>query len=96
MQNSETVTIPLSRPIEHDGKQIASLTFREATVGDMCGADAVEGEFQKMVAVLSGMAGVSIPTMKQIPARDFARITEAVGHLMGESPSAAGSTSSPS
>lgn len=96
MQNNDTVTIPLSRPIEHDGKQIASLTFRGATVGDLCLADAVDGEMQKMVAVLSGMSGTSLPLMRQIPARDFARITEAVAGLMGESTSAAGPISSPS
>lgn len=91
---SEPVTVPLSKPIEHDGKTHASLTFREATVGDMCAADLVQGDFHKMVAVLAGMADVSMPMMKLLPARDFTRITEAVGHLMGESSAATGSTSS--
>lgn len=89
------VTVPLSKPIEHDGKTIVSLTFREATVGDMCAADLVQGDFQKMVAVLAGMANVSMPVMKMLPSRDFTRITEAVSHLMGESQAATGSTSSP-
>ncbi len=87
---SDTITIPLSKPIEHDGKTIASLTFREATVGDMCLADAVQGDLQKMLAILSGMSNVPLPVLRQIRAREFNAILEKVKPLMGEAEAATG------
>jgi hypothetical protein len=84
-----TVTVQLSRPIEVDGKQVTSLTFREATVGDACRADLVEGDFQKMAAIMSGMAGISLPAMQQIPLREFNQIAQKVAALMGEAEAAA-------
>lgn len=87
---TDTITIPLSKPISHDDKTIASLTFREATVGDMCLADAVQGDLQKMLAILSGMSNVPLPVLKQIRAREFNAILEKVKPLMGEAEAATG------
>jgi hypothetical protein len=89
---SDTITITLSRPITHDEKTVASLTFREATAGDACGADAVHGDFTKILAVLAGMSGTPLPLIKKIPLRDINTIIAKVGPLMGEQPAAAGST----
>jgi hypothetical protein len=90
-----TVTVPLSKPIEHDGKTVASLTFREATAGDACAAELVEGDFQRTLALLASMSKISLPLAKKIPLRDVHAITAKVGALMGEQPAAVdGSTSS--
>jgi len=84
-----TVTVKLSRPITDGDKEITSLTFREATVGDACAADLVAGDFQKTAAILAGMAGVSLPALRQISLREFNHIVQKVAALMGEGSAAA-------
>lgn len=85
---SETVTVNLKKPItQGEGEKAVTLTklsFHEATVGDLCRADAAQGEMMKTIAVLSGMAGVDIPTMQKLGATDFNAILAEVGTLMGE------------
>lgn len=91
----EAVTVVLSRPITHDEKTVASLTFREATAGDACAAELVEHDFQRTLALLASMSEISLALAKKIPLRDFHSIIAKVGPLMGEAPAAAdGSTSS--
>ena len=91
----EPITIELSSPIEHDGKTITSLTFREAEVGDAMAMDAVKGEMAKSAALLACMCGLSLPVMKKIKFRDMNRIMGAVAALMGnvDTPTENGSTS---
>lgn len=81
---TDTITVALSKPFTHDGKEITSLTFREATAGDACAADLVEGQFKKMLAIMSGMAGVPLPVLMAIPMREITRILTEVAPLMGE------------
>jgi len=81
---TDTITVTLSKPVKHDGKEISSLTFREATAGDACAADLVEGANKKMLAIMSGMAGVPLPVLMAIPMREFTRIAKEVAPLMGE------------
>jgi hypothetical protein len=89
---SETVTVTLSKPVTHDDKTVASLTFREATAGDACVAESVSGDFQRTLALVASMAGISLPLAKKISLRDVQIITGKVAHLMGEAPAADGST----
>ena len=84
-----TVTVKLNTPIVDAGKTYTELTFREAKVGDLVAADHVQGEFAKIIATLAGMAGVSLPAMKDLSMADFKRVSEEVAGLMGESPAAA-------
>lgn len=81
---TDTITVPLSKPLMHDGKEITSLTFREATAGDACAADLVEGPTKKMLAIMSGMTGVPLPVLMTIPMREITRIATKVTPLMGE------------
>lgn len=87
-ENMDTITIKLAKPImKGEGDKaiaISELSFREATAGDACRADAVQGEFIKLLAVLSGMAGVDIPTLQKVPLREMTKIIEKVSVLMGE------------
>jgi len=94
----DTVTVKLNRPITkgegENAQTLHELTFREATAGDACRADAVQGDFTKVLAILSGMAGVDIPTLQKVPMREMSKIIEKVSILMGESEAPqAGSTS---
>ena len=89
----ETVTFPLTKPITNGETTITSLTFREATAGDACLADAVTGEFTKMLAILSGMCGQPLSVLKQIPIREMNLIVSKAEQLMGEAKAAGGPTS---
>lgn len=81
-------TIKLNTPITDAGKTYTELTFREAKVGDLVLADAVQGEVAKMLAILAGMSGTSLNAMRELSMADFKRISGEVAHLMGESEAA--------
>lgn len=89
---NNTVTVDLPQPISFNGETYTKLVFREATAGDARRADGVEGEFSKMLAVLSGMAGVPLDVLDRVPMRLMNEIVEKVGALMGESSPADGQT----
>ena len=78
-----TKTITLSAPVEANGQQITALTFREATVGDLMAGSNFKDEMSQTIAVLASISGVSVPTFKQIKARDLKRIMSEVGDLLG-------------
>ena len=79
-----TVTYTLRAPIEHKGTTYQTLTFREATTGDMVIADKFDGPNGKLMAVLASMADVPLPAFHKIPQRDFNKLVLAVADLMGE------------
>jgi len=81
---SDQVVFPLKKPIEQDGKTYTSLTFNEATAGDLALADSITGELTKTLAILAGMADVSIHVIKKIKASDLKALNEKVAPLMGE------------
>lgn len=92
-KNFDPVTVPLASPIEHKGVTHASLTFREAELGDLCAGDHFDGQMQKTAALLAGMAGVELPVIKLLKARDLSVVMDKVGHLMGNDiPSTTGAT----
>lgn len=73
-EKTDTITVQLSKPISFNGETATSLTFREPTAGDICLGDMVEGQFQKSLAIMAGMAGITLPLMKEVSARDLRRI----------------------
>ena len=90
---ADPITVTLSKPIQHDGQIYETLTFREATAGDFADAEAVEGEFNKTLSILAGMAETPLAVLRKVPMREMGKIGEDVAILMGESaPSAASST----
>lgn len=88
-----TVSVTLSKPIIDGDRQISELVFREANVGDMIEADAVEGDFAKTAAILASMSGVALSTFKQLPVRDLNKITRATAGFLGngDTPEVSGS-----
>lgn len=91
MTEADTYTHTLAKPIKHGETTITSLTFREATAGDACNADLVQGDFTKMLAVLAGMCGQPLPVLREVPMREMHKILVATAALMGEVPAAGGS-----
>lgn len=91
---TDPVTHTLKKPISFNGETFTDLTFNEPTAGDACRADLVEGEMQKSLAIMAGMADVDIAVLQKIPLREFTELAKKVAPLMGELP-ADGSTPSP-
>lgn len=93
MNDIDTVTVPLSKPIKHKEKTYTELTFREATAGDLAVADVANGNMSRTLVILACMADVELPIVKLIRARDLAVVMEKVAPLMGEPSGADGLTS---
>lgn len=83
MTTPETVTVQLSRPIEHDGKIIESLTFREPELGDMMLSERFDGQLGQIAAVLASVSDTPLPVFKKIKAHDVKRIMSATAGIMG-------------
>jgi len=99
MSDTETITVPLSRPVKHgEGDKAVTydaFTFREAVLGDYIAADAVTGDTAKTAAVLAAMAGVPYAAFKKIKMADMNRILAEAGHFLGneQAPAETGATS---
>lgn len=80
----ESITVPLSKSVEHAGKTITEIVFdREAEVGDLIAADSQNGEFAKLIAAFASISGVPFPAFRKITARDMQTIMLKAGHLVG-------------
>lgn len=82
----DPVTVELTQAINHKGKDISSLTFREATAGDACVMDNVKGDMSQSLALLSSICtteGVDLLFFKKLSLRETKRIIKLVGPLMG-------------
>lgn len=78
---TDPVTVPLSKPIEHDDKTIASLTLKEMTVADLCASDLVDGPTKKSAALLASITGVPLPLILKLPIADYSRAMEAIDRM---------------
>ncbi len=80
--NGKTITFTLSDPVDFNGVVVTDLTFRPPTTGDLVSCDAFDGPNAKSMALLAGMADVTIPFMKKVSLVDFVAMTEAVAPFM--------------
>lgn len=81
-----TISVTLKTPIKVDGKDVSTLTFREADVGDLIAGEIVgktQGQVAQVAATLASMAGITYPEFRAIKARDFMAISEATAGLLG-------------
>lgn len=76
-------TITLSSPVEHNGKTISTLTFREAEVGDLMVSGIFKDELSQTIAVLASISDTPLPAFKKIKARDLGVIMLATKELLG-------------
>lgn len=83
---TDTVTITLSKPVEHAGKTYETLTFREAEVGDLMVSGHFKDEFSQTIAVLASISDTPLPAFKKIKARELASIITATAGMAGNSP----------
>lgn len=90
----DTVTVKLSKQIMKGEQTLTELTFREATIGDIMLADAVNGDLTKTMAPLAAMCGLTLPEFKQVTARDLGAILKATKGLLGNDTITTGESSS--
>lgn len=81
----KSITVDLQFPIEHDGREIKSLSFRR-----MKAKDALIGEGETNAArtgylVYAALAGVPLAVIEELDIEDVEAIGEAIIPLMGKS-----------
>ena len=72
--STESVTVPLSYPIESGGKTVDSITVRRPLLKDLIAAERQPGEIGQEAAVLSECSGISLKDLGQLDAADYRRI----------------------
>lgn len=80
---TNAVTVALSRPVHHDDKELSSLTFGPATVGDLIEGDGIAGDTARLATILASMAGVPVAVFRKVTAKDYNAIIEKTGDLWG-------------
>lgn len=73
--DKKTVTVPLSHPIEVDGKTVSSLTLRRPLVRDMIAAERQPGDIGQEAAMISTCGGIPFEAVGRLDAEDYRRIT---------------------
>lgn len=79
----ETISYTLKKPVVHDGKTYAELTFREVEAGDFMTAEQFGGQMSKTIVILALMADVPLPAFKRIKGRDLNAIMDKTKEILG-------------
>ncbi|PCJ57848.1 MAG: hypothetical protein COA65_08880 [Rhodospirillaceae bacterium] len=79
------VTIKLNHPVEHNGETIDEITLRRPKVKDLRKLDAIKGEVEKGVHLVSKLASLPSAVVDEIDAEDFVKISEQVADFLGGS-----------
>lgn len=94
-----TVTVKLTKPLDHNGKTITELKFRELIARDIISSEIAAknaGDTGRAVAMFASMCDVPYPVLQGLSATDLITVTAEVEPLMGKLPQAAtGSQPSP-
>lgn len=93
--NSDTITVDLVSPIEHEGTTYPSLTFREANLGDLIAADKYVTPLEKAAAVMASVSGVPLAAIRKLSVRDVGAVMERAGAFLGNDLTADTGESSP-
>lgn len=72
--SGDTVSVPLSHPIDVDGKTVSTLTLRRPVVRDLIAAERQPGEIAQEASVLSACSGLPFDAVGRIDAADYRRI----------------------
>jgi hypothetical protein len=90
-----TVTIPLPKPIKHGDAKYASITMREATVGDQVDVTKdgmTAGEIE--IAIVAKVSGVPVEVIRQIPLAAYRPVQAALANFPSPLGKGSGDTSS--
>lgn len=92
----KNVTVDLDFPVEFDGREIKSLTFRRMKARDALAGEGIENEVRAGYAVFAALAGVDIGVIEELDLEDLAKVSEEVAPLMGKRLAEAASKENPS
>jgi hypothetical protein len=81
----KTITVDLDYPVEHDGREITSLTFRRMKAKDALVAEDEQNKARAGYLMFAALAGVDVAVIEELDIEDLEKIGEAVVPLMGKS-----------
>lgn len=82
----KTVTVPLSQPVEHDGKTYSELTFRPMKARDALVAEGEESQVMAGYKLFAALADVPVEVILDLEMADLAKVGEEVAPMMGKLP----------
>ena len=85
----KNITVNLDYPVEVDGREYKSLTFRRMKAKDSLVAEEMESQAQAGFALFASLADVDVDVIEELDLEDFQRLAEAVAPLMGKTGAAA-------
>lgn len=82
----KTVTVPLNTPVDHEGVNYASLTFRPMKARDALVAEGEESQVLAGFKLFAALADVPVEVILELDMIDLAKVGEEVAPLMGKLP----------
>lgn len=80
-----SATVTLDYPVQHEGREIQSLTFRRMKAKDALLAEGEENKARAGYLLFAALAGVDLAVIEELDIEDLEKIGEAVVPLMGKS-----------
>ncbi|MBI1620167.1 phage tail assembly protein [Aquamicrobium zhengzhouense] len=80
-----SATVTLDYPVQHEGRDIQSLTFRRMKAKDALLAEGEENKARAGYLLFAALAGVDLAVIEELDIEDLEKIGEAVVPLMGKS-----------
>lgn len=88
-EKKKTATVPLSEPVEFDGKTYKELTLRRMKAKDALLGDGETNEVMVGYLTYAAMAGVPVEVIGELDLDDLEALSAAAVPLMGKSAAAA-------
>ncbi len=89
MDIPDSITVPLSKPIEAHGQTVSEITLRAPTLGDMgdlgIGAAGIK-TFKEFVAAVSRLGNIPPSSARSVRMADFKALNEAFASFLGAPP----------
>tara|TARA_R110002050_G_scaffold269917_1_gene412415 strand:- start:39200 stop:39481 length:282 start_codon:yes stop_codon:yes gene_type:complete len=88
--STEKMEVELAVAIEVDGKHVTSLKLSRPKVKHLKKIEAIENDFEKAVLLVSILSGLSIDSVEELDASDFATCSEKIESVMAKKPQITG------
>lgn len=84
-EKKKSITVDLEWPIEHDGREVKSLSFRRMKAKDALIAEGEASQARSGYMLFAALAGVDVALIEELDVEDLEAIGKAVVPLMGNS-----------
>jgi hypothetical protein len=85
MTSPKSITVPLTEPVEHDGRTYESLTFRRMRAGDALIGEDEKNQMRVAYMIFAELAGVPVEVIMKLDVDDFETITTKLEPMLGKS-----------